>query len=49
MKTLALLRQREQRRSRDPLPERLLKYLRLRPKTPMQPKAPRSREGKSHE
>jgi hypothetical protein len=30
MKTLALLRQREQRRSRDPLPERLLKYLRLR-------------------
>jgi hypothetical protein len=49
-KPLALLCQREQRRVRDPLPERLLKYLRIRPKeTPMQLKTPRLREGKSHE
>jgi hypothetical protein len=49
-KPLALLRQREQRRVRAPLPEQLLKYLRIQPKeTPTQPKAPRSSEGKSHE
>jgi hypothetical protein len=35
MKTLALLRKREQRREREPLPEHLLKYLRIR----SQPKA----------
>jgi hypothetical protein len=46
--TLAYLRQREHRRVRDPLPERLLKYLGIRPKqTPMQLKTPRSREEKS--
>ena len=33
IRTLAYLRQREQRRIRDPLPERLLKHLRIRPKT----------------
>jgi hypothetical protein len=33
IRTLAYLRQREQRRTHDPLPERLLKYLRVRPKT----------------
>ena len=32
-KTLAALRRREQRRTRDPLPERLLKYLRRQPQT----------------
>jgi hypothetical protein len=35
VQTLAALRDREQRRIRDPVPERLLKkYLRLRPKPP---------------
>jgi hypothetical protein len=32
-KTLAALRRHEQRRIRDPVPERLLKYLHIRPKT----------------
>jgi len=39
--TLTFLREREQRRVRDPLPKRLLKYLRLR-RRPMQlPPRPR--------
>jgi hypothetical protein len=35
--TLADLRQREQRRLRDPLPEYLLKYLRIRPRPTTEP------------
>jgi hypothetical protein len=33
-KPMASLREREQRRTRDPLPAQLLKYLRLRPRPP---------------